>query len=61
MTKECLPCKIQTESRGQRSKFQSKSRGAKPRGIWIGMDLCPRDEVWILQGKHSFVIGYTFQ
>ena len=22
---------------------------------------CPRDEVWISQGKHSLIIGYTFQ
>ena len=36
-------------------------RGAQPRGIWIGIALGPRDEVWIFQGEHSLLIGYTFQ
>ena len=36
-------------------------RGAQPQGIWIGIALGPRDEVWIFQGEHSLLIGYTFQ
>ena len=36
-------------------------RGAQPRGICIGIALGPRDEVWIFQGEHSLLIGYTFQ
>ena len=58
MTKECLPCKIQTSSLGQRSIPIQIPRGFAPRDLDWNWDLCPRDSVWILQGKHSFVIGF---
>ena len=32
--------------------------GRSPEGFWIGIG--SRDEVWIFQGKHSLVVGYTF-
>ena len=55
MSKECLPWKIQTNIP------RANSPGAQPQWIWIGIALGPRDEVWIFQGEHSLLIGYTFQ
>ena len=45
MSKECLPWKIQTDI--PRAKI----------GLdWLRIALGPRDDVWILQGKHSLLI-----
>ena len=43
MTKECLPCKIQTSSLGQRSIQIQIPRGFAPLDLDWNWDLCPRD------------------